>query len=362
MKCCPECFKDQKARGLVSSFAVEDAGICDLCGRSGGRLLPVEPESDLSDPLQAMLGVFSKGDCGGGTLYDVFCETWDLFQGVTEEAFLKFLEALFPEDERIGGLMSGPVRLDPSPDLDNPFALSFFGGRDWNEFSETIKHENRYMAKIENKDVLKSLFCALAREVEPDQGTWFRARLWNGGSVEDIKEEKLKEAPRDKAVEGRMSPRGISCLYISDSVEGAMAEIRASRHDEVAVMEMRPKEPLRILDLSRIDEISPFDENVDCGSLASNKVNLLQMKDALTKPMRSTDDKIEYVPTQFIAEFARLAEFDGIGYNSVLHEKDGRPSYNIASFVLFDDAFERVSMRLYRVSKSDLTAELAYEA
>lgn len=361
MKCCAECFKDRRAREIVWNLAEEDDGPCDLCGQEGDRLLAIEPESELAEQFRDMLSVFSSDNNCDQALYDVFCETWDLFQNVSADAFSHFLEVLFPEDERIGRLMRGGVRLDPSPDLDNQFALSFFGERDWNAFSKEIKHGHRYLTKISNEEVLTSLFNALERMVEPEGGSWYRARIWNDKTLEDIKEKELREPPQDKAEEGRMSPRGISCLYISSSPEGAMAEIRASRHDDVAVMEMKPTRPLRILDLSRIDEISPFDENVACGDLASNKDNLRQMKSALTKPMRSTDDKIEYVPTQYIAEFARLSGFDGIGYDSILYERDRRPAYNIASFALFDEAFERRSLKLYRVSKGELTLQVKGE-
>lgn len=151
-----------------------------------------------------------------------------------------------------------------------------------------------------------------------------------------------------------MSPEGVRCLYISNNIEGAMAEIRASKHDDIAIMEMSPSRDLKILDLSRIDRISPFDETVDCRKLASNLINLNQIKDALVKPMRSTDDAIEYVPTQYIADFARSIGFDGIGYHSVLHERNGLPTYNIASFLGFDEAFICESISMYNVKNIHL--------
>ena len=137
-----------------------------------------------------------------------------------------------------------------------------------------------------------------------------------------------------------------------------MSEIRAAKYDEVAILAMRPARKLKILDLSRVDEISPFDENVDCKELASNIKNLRQMKADLVKPVRATDDPIDYVPTQYIADFARSIGFEGIGYRSVLHEKDGVPSYNIASFCGFDEAFLEYGISLYRVENFDLQVEL----
>lgn len=361
MKCCPNCFKDKFAKELVFSLAKKDWGKCDFCGAKGERLLEVVPESELAEQLGDLLSVFSTADSEEGvfpTLFDAFIETWSIFESESRVAFNSMIQALFPKDSSIKELLTGPVRLDPSPSAENPFQLNFFGPHDWNEFAYSIQHVQRYHAEIVNRDILARLLNALAKEIDQSTGIWYRARRWNGKPRHELTVKELKEPKPDKAGDGRMTPRGVPCLYISNSVGGAMSEIRASKYDEVAILAMRPARKLKILDLSRVDEISPFDENVDCKELASNIKNLRQMKADLVKPVRATDDPIDYVPTQYIADFARSIGFEGIGYRSVLHEKDGVPSYNIASFCGFDEAFLEYGISLYRVENFDLQVEL----
>lgn len=362
MKCCPQCFKDRIARELVGNLASSVPGICDLCGVERDRLLTIARESELSEQFFDLLSVFSpaSGEMNSyDSLFDAFGDTWNVFEGIAHTSFDELIECMFSDDERIKGLLTGAVRLDPSPDPNDAYLLSFFGEKDWHDFSSEIKHIHRYHAEIHERGILKRILYSLEKKIDSEGPYWYRARIWNDVK-DDLEITALKEPPPEKSSEGRMSPRGVPCLYISNDVEGDMAEIRASRYDEVAVMTMKPLRDLRILDLSRVDEISPFDENVDCRELASNLKSLRQIKDALVKPMRATDDCIEYIPTQYIADFARSIGFDGIGYDSVLHERGGRPSYNIASFTGFDGAFECEEIAVYRVVGSRFEVERVF--
>lgn len=371
MKCCPQCFTDSVAKSLVTDLAQPDKGICDLCGSRIEQSLEIQPESELAEQFSELLSVFSATvDDSAVTalqryesLYEAFLSIWTIFKVVDDSenalspaSFNRMIQSMFPEDSRILLLLEGPVYLDPSSSADNPFELGFFGAKDWHGFSEEIKHVHRYHAQITNAGVLEELMKALERVIGEADGSWYRARRWNDKDGRVPAEADLKEPDPNKASDGRMSPSGVSCLYISNDIKGAMSEIRASRHDDIAIMKMRPKKDLRILDLSRIAEISPFDEVVDCKKLASNIENLRQIKEALIRPMRSTDNVIEYVPTQYIADFARSIGFDGIGYDSVLYEKSGKPSYNIASFLGFDQAFECQSIALYKIKNVNLEA------
>lgn len=365
MKCCADCFTDEKARQLINALAdeSEERGFCDICGKTGRKLLELAPESELAEQFADLLGVFETPDEHSRTvfpsLYEALNDTWGIFRVISLEAFDSLLESMFPDDDRIKGMSTGRVCLsaDVDPKRSESSTLRFFGDRDWAHFSEEIKYAQRYHAKIKNEDILKRLLLALEIKISPSSRRWYRARFWNRGDRDPVVSD-LTEPPRGHAANGRMNPEGVPYLYVSDSPDCAISEIRAVKHDRVAVMEMVPKEPLRILDLSKIDSISPFDENVDCNELASNKENLRQIKEALVKPMRTEDDFMEYVPTQYIADFAKSMEFDGIGYESVLYENNGVPAYNVASFVGFKEAFEKCNIAIYYVNDIDRKIKL----
>ncbi|WP_074572394.1 RES family NAD+ phosphorylase [Selenomonas ruminantium] len=48
----------------------------------------------------------------------------------------------------------------------------------------------------------------------------------------------------------------------------------------------------------------------------------------ISKPQRRNDSKVEYLPTQFIAEFIKGEKYDGVGYRSTISDK----GINIALF------------------------------
>ena len=360
MKCCPNCFTDDLARELAAANGVGAAGICDVCESCSSELYELLPESELAYQFEKMLDVFAPvaNVAAGvefesaGKLYEVFNATWDVFRGMNEVKFAGFLRALFPEDARIESMIAGDVALAPERGARSVHEFAFFGAKTWDDFSEVIKHECRYCAEVEHEDILFGRLRALETIVERDSATWYRARIWNGKPFEPVEDE-LCEPGCDKAGEGRMSPRGVRCLYIASSPVTAMAEIRAAVHDEVAVATLRPKSDMRILDLSRIDCISPFIADVDCANLAANLDNLRRIKEDLARPMRATDDPVEYVPTQYIADCAKHLGFDGIGYDSVMQTGESERGYNIACFHGAKEWFDFEGIRKYRIAEID---------
>lgn len=356
MKCCPDCFCDEVAKETIRHSCQPIPGICETCGRHADLLLEVEPESELASYFDQMLSVFDEKVAEDAkdaflSLYEAFCYIWPILNGVSEDSFQSLLKALFPQDMRVEKLLSSGVVLAPERGSKRVEDFAFFGERTWKDFATQIKHERRYHASVENKEVLGNILNALARDIDSSEGTWFRARNWNNKTKPPSFDE-LREPDPCKSAEGRMSPKGVRCLYLADTKETAMAEIRSAVHDEVAILQLRPNRTLKILDLRRIDQISPFTPEVDSSELASNRDNLIEMKRDLARPMRDNDDAIDYIPTQYIADYARSLGFDGIGYESVLHENDsGVPGYNIACFLGASEAFEEVSIDLYKITK-----------
>ncbi len=65
----------------------------------------------------------------------------------------------------------------------------------------------------------------------------------------------------------------------------------------------------------------------------------------VAKPLRRSDSALEYLPTQYIAEFIKSQGYDGVEYASTLREG----GYNIA---VFDERlFECVSVNTVEVKK-----------
>lgn len=159
-----------------------------------------------------------------------------------------------------------------------------------------------------------------------------------------------------------MSPAGIVMMYVSQDIDTAIDET-ANQPGTYAVGEFRTRRAIIILDLaglppivSRFEEISDSEE----GDPREMLLFLHRVARDISRPI-FRDDRvhIEYVPTQVVTEFVRLAKtkggksFDGIRYRSS-RQGDG------TSLVLFADTMNVVGawMDDWPKPKSDEWLEL----
>lgn len=159
--------------------------------------------------------------------------------------------------------------------------------------------------------------------------------------------------PIDKTTDGRANARGIRCLYLGDTAETTIYETRAGAYDYVTVGKFQLKKDIIVVDLKKINQISPFIEGLDCLEYAINKEHLNKINDEMGKIMRRSDSPLDYVPTQYITDFVKSIIYDGnpeyagIEYKSVMHNG----GYNLA---LFDpDLFECIETEVYAIETID---------
>ena len=118
----------------------------------------------------------------------------------------------------------------------------------------------------------------------------------------------------DKAFEGRVNPKGISCLYLATSEYVAMSEVRPWIGTTLSLARFRTVRALRIVDCSlfhTLTETAP-----DSRSASSGEQVWRDIDRAFAQPVLRSDNTAFYAPTQLIAEFFRLEGFEGIIYGS----------------------------------------------
>ncbi|MBW2046534.1 MAG: RES family NAD+ phosphorylase [Deltaproteobacteria bacterium] len=143
----------------------------------------------------------------------------------------------------------------------------------------------------------------------------FRARI--NMNNQDFQHIDLTSPPSEYAKDSRMSPAGISFFHSGMDHETSIHEVRPGLAENVVVAEFETTQNLLVLDLatkierrtSILDpEYSFFYEEYFL------KPFLFRFADGISKPLRHTDNKIEYIPTQVLLEFIKTINFKDYFY------------------------------------------------
>jgi RES domain-containing protein len=142
----------------------------------------------------------------------------------------------------------------------------------------------------------------------------------------------------DRAVEGRVNPKGIRCLYTATHRFTAMSEVRPWVGSYVSLAEFRVCRKLTLVDCTRTEsEWEAEDDAVACERLAWAEIN-----DAFSRPVAPSDNLADYAPTQIVSEVFRRAGYHGLVYRSGVdkHKRGG----NVALFDVRYATFKRSSL------------------
>ena len=221
----------------------------------------------------------------------------------------------------------------------------FKSPNEWQQFCDFIVRKNRYVLNKDWADFIDIiLFSAKKRETILEKGTKLvRARI--GSHYEEREEEngelrvvtgplppkELMAPPPKKTIDARINPRGISYLYLSNSVETAILEVRPWIGQEVSVGYFEIEKELKCIDTSRDKKGTFFYLGEGRPKLTPDEKEEFVwggINSSFSRPVRSEDETINYIPTQYLSEFFKTNGYDGIIYKSALTEK----GYNIVLF------------------------------
>jgi len=227
----------------------------------------------------------------------------------------------------------------------------------WDEFAEEIKSINRFhLEKVVDLEVLKRIFKSEAMGKPLPKGRiFYRTRI---SSSNGHKIDRMGNPPPSLATPGRANPIGISYLYVSDQIVTTLYETRAILNDYVTVGEFRVLEKLNILNLNNVEEyFDPISaaENESLNDFITFLPFISKLKEELAKPNRRNDSPIDYLPTQYLAEYIKSLGFDGIEYRSSLYPS----GFNYA---IFDSSkLQCISVNVHEITGIDYNHSLYEE-
>jgi len=166
--------------------------------------------------------------------------------------------------------------------------------------------------------------------------------------------------PWKKSTDMRANYRYIPYLYCASARYTSVIESRPRLSAEVSVATIQVLEDLTLLDLTNQHKPKGID---------SVKTNLFAaLSELFSKPISSSDDVLDYIPTQYIAEYVKNLGYDGISYKSSLHINALRNSdkYNPetdnkkagVNYVIFNyGKCKAIASNVYRIIETNLSCE-----
>jgi len=337
--CCGSCFGDRFLYKHIAAVS-RKVGNCTYCETQGVAL--IEP-AQLADKFGLLINIYQP-DENGKFLVEWFKEDWELFHHERlDNARAKELLADVLDDGDIVRKRFVPSSRYPSDRLNR-----------WEKLREELMYKNRYFpSDLLDEDRLEELLSQLIADQVPT--VWHRARLQTSDTPFDIKD--MGAPPKRLAAHGRANPAGIPYLYLGSTPETAASEVRPHTGEVACVADFTLPDGLKIIDLrSPRRLVSPFVLAVedDIGLLRSDIGFLERLGMELTTPIVPQGAPIDYVPSQYLCEFIKNCDYDGVIYKSSV--SDGM---NLALF-----APERATpgqVRQFNIARVSVTVEAQNE-
>ena len=359
---CEHCFKDKEITSIICAVSASNIGVCPSCHHRNGHLYDTNIQSELTPYFEELLNIYmpstmlpdSFPKAETRSLIDDLKERWNIFSDISRTQIYQILKSVCDDIySNVPELLDGTVGIPELYDSSYLKDHALLRNNDWDSFVDEIKTKNRYHSKLINFNILEK-YCSFIRKTYKAGELFYRARIseQDGYSID-----KMSTPPIGKSSEGRANARGITCLYVASDFDTTLHEVRAGVFDFVCVGTFRLKQDITVVNLRAIAEISPFVEGLEYLDHAINKHYLEKLNTEMSKPLRRGDSTLDYVPTQYIVDFIKsidhngVQEYDGIEYNSTTNPG----GYNLAIFN--PDLFECISTSVYDIEKLQYTSK-----
>jgi hypothetical protein len=313
-------------------------GNCGFCGSNNVHIYDLYNDDGLDDLFNDILNIFKLGTeliVDGFSQYklisikDEFEKKWNIFNNYDGSKIHLFLNSLLernhPDKLHFLNNQVGIIEWMNDSYLENKSVLK---GYSWEGFVNYIKHENRFHSNHVNYEVLRDYIERLTTTVEED--TFYRARISNN---KELDTGEMGAPPPSFATAGRANSEGISHLYLASDTGTVISEIRPSLSDTVYIGRFPIRQELKVVDFRLLKNLDVF-RFTDPTMYAINLDIFNEMAKAISKPVRSGDSKLDYLPTQFIVDYIKsLNETESAGYHGIVFESTLSTSgYNLMVF------------------------------
>ncbi len=355
MLACKDCFASPTLREWIDLEGID--AICSLCGNSNRRCVSVE---SLATRFAKLI---SRYDYGHAPLLrnEPLPPIVTLAQRIREDGLLVFaasrsddqcnsvLDAVRTAEIRSCCPASGYWSATGIGHCDyswwrRPLSDEWSG---WMAFAHLVKHHGKSAIDFESgripnyPELLRSSVPALSYPI--GLGTEFhRARVQDATLGEVPLDSQMGAPPPADAKAGRANAAGTSVLYVGDSAETAIYEMRPPKAAVIHLARCSTEVALKVFDLTcnqRVRELDPFAPEFE--PLVKTASTLAILNDEFARPLAPHAAETDYTATQYLAELIKDAGYDGIRYRSAMAPAG-------TNYAFFDPDPKKITVRYER--------------
>lgn len=348
---CENCFQDKELKAIVRLDGT--VGTCDLCRSKDVHVCRISGETGqtLKEAIGGLLDVYVRcfpGDksipclCHARALESLLVEETGVFN-LTAAKVRRLLQAMFRDEKLFATKYVSRVEIARASHDSRIWILP---DGEWERFENDIKFVSRFnFTSRFKRETFKNAAIRCVRRLERGT-TYFRARKFLDGAL--YTRRGMFPPPKEKCISGRLNPSGIRLLYLADSIDTALSEMRPKVREKFCVAQFALKRNLSVLDLSQIALMSPFAEHMDPLFYVANRPTLLKIAQEFRRVVDGSNNDLDYLITQYVCDVSRQCGWAGILYDSTLHD-GGR---NLALFDVRDAKMIPGSVSLYDIEPS----------
>lgn len=357
---CDECFKDEQIKSIIIGTNLRDnrsKGNCPICGKKNVFLYNTDKDSKLNDFFYELINIYTPQDLLPSDypsndvhmIADELKNEWNIFSDELKTSDIyNIIKTLSPKIySETPNYFISPVGVPEKYDQEYLKIHSILRGHSWEEFVESIKHDNRFHTQLINTDKLETYLSYLRKDYEKGK-SMYRGRLCYSDKEYEPKE--MGAPPIEFAKEGRANSTGIRRLYLADSEKTCIHEIRSGAFDSICIGKFSLCKDISVIDFKRISKFSPFNGDFDFLEYLVNKPILNKIDKEMGRALRAGDNHLDYIPTQYLCDFIKTLtyksdeKYSGVEYSSTLNPGGN----NLAIF--YPDLFKCTNVKKYTVN------------
>jgi hypothetical protein len=211
-----------------------------------------------------------------------------------------------------------------------------------------VVRERRYFWSKASEEFLDAVAATSRRRLKlvPAGQQYWRAQLGHhmefdkqsGQHVLSPHPEERMRPFSDRAIEGRLNPKGIPCLYFATTPEVAMTEVRPWIGSTISLAAFETTRELKLVDCAQSPSGGSKDRIEDA---VWSEIN-----EAFAEPIVRSDTTGDYAATQILAEVFKVEGADGVIYKSAFLET----GLNLALFDL--ECAKMTDTSVFKVEKA----------